>query len=129
MEKPFAFAYGFKAHCTSINERFSKLEGCLRSIRKIKIKKFPPFGNELLSPSKHISLTACLIMHPSKQKYICDYYHRCIISSGLLFDDIIMNIIRNKKLAHPIEENDCLFTQIENHTIYMYRGHFNTFSR
>ena len=24
MKKPFEFAYGFKSHCTSINERFSK---------------------------------------------------------------------------------------------------------
>ena len=29
MQKQFVFAYGFKSHCTSINERFSKLEGYL----------------------------------------------------------------------------------------------------
>ena len=52
MKKPFDFAYGFKSHCISINERFSKLEVCLHSIRKNKIKTFLPFGNELLSPSK-----------------------------------------------------------------------------
>ena len=28
MKKPFKFAYEFKSHCTSINERLFKLEGC-----------------------------------------------------------------------------------------------------
>ena len=52
MEKPFEFAYEFISHCTSINERFSKLEGCLHSIWKNKINIFPPFGNEFLPPLK-----------------------------------------------------------------------------
>ena len=51
-KKTFEFAYGFKSKCTSINERFSKLEGCLRSRTNIYKKTFPPFGNELLPPSK-----------------------------------------------------------------------------
>ena len=34
-KKPFEFAYGFKSHCTSINENFSKLEGCLQSLPNI----------------------------------------------------------------------------------------------
>ena len=52
MKKPFDFAYEFKSQCTSINERFYKLEGCLHSIPKNKIKTFTPFGNEFLPPSK-----------------------------------------------------------------------------
>ena len=99
MKKPFEFTYGFKSNCTSINERFSKLEGCPHSILKNKINTSPPFGNEFLPPPKNISLTYCPIMYPSKQKYICNYYPICIMSSGLMFDDIIMNIISNKKLA------------------------------
>ena len=122
MKEPHDFMYGFKSKCTSINERLSKLEGCINSRRKNKSKTFPPFGNELLPPSKHISLTACPIMYPLKQKDLCDYYPRCILSSGLMFIYIIIYIMRNNKLAHPTEENDCLFTQIENYIIYMYRG-------
>ena len=76
----------------------------------------------LLPLSKKISLTDCPIMYPLKQKDTCDYDPICNMSSGLMFYYIIMNIIRNKNLAHPIEENECLFTQIENHIIYMYRG-------
>ena len=103
MKKPFDFAYEFKSQCTSINERFYKLEGCLHSIPKNKIKTFTPFGNEFLPPSKNISLTACPIMYPLKQKYLCDYDPGCIISSGLVFDYIILNIISNKKLARHNE--------------------------
>ena len=50
------------------------------------------------------------------------YDPRCIMSSAFMFDDIIMNIIRNNKLALHNEENDCLFTNIKNNVIYMYRG-------
>ena len=100
-EKPFEFAYGFKSHHTSINERFSELEGCLHSSRKNKIKTFTPFGTEFLPQSKNISFTDFPIMYPLKKKDIYDYDPRCIMSIGLMFDDIIMNIIRNKKLAHP----------------------------
>ena len=76
------------------------------------MKKFPPLGNEFLPPFKKITFTNEHIMYPLKQKDICDYDPRCIMSRGLMFDDIIMNIIRNNKLAHHIEENDFLFTLI-----------------
>ena len=116
-----------KSHSTSINEILSKLEGCLHSRRKNKIRTFPPFVNEFLPPSKNIPLTDLPIMYPLKQKDLYDYDPRCIMSSGLMIDDIIMNIIRNKKLSHPTEENDCLFTHIENNIIYMYRGSLQDF--
>ena len=38
------------------------------------------------------------ILNSSKQKEICDYNYRCLISIGLMFDDIIMNILRKKAL-------------------------------
>ena len=56
-------------------------------------------------------------MYPMKQKDLCDHDPRCIMSSGLMFDDIIIDIIRNKKLAHPTEENDFIFTHIGNNII------------
>ena len=66
MKKPFKFAYGFKSNCTPINERFSKLEGCLHSRPKVKGKTFPTFGNEFLPPPKTISLTGYPIIYPLK---------------------------------------------------------------
>ena len=106
------FIYGFKSQCTSINERFSTLEGCPHPRWKNKSKTFPPLGNELLPTSKNITLKDYHIMYPMKQKDICDYDPRCIMSIGLMFDEIIIDIIRNKKFAHPTETNGCLFNII-----------------
>ena len=58
-----------------------------------------------------------------KNKDICDYDPICIISSGLMFDEIIMYNIRRIKLSHNYtEEHDCVFTQIDTNMIYIYRG-------
>ena len=59
-------------------------------------------------------------MYLLKQKDLCDYDPGYIMSSALMFDDTIMNIISNKKLAHTIEKNDCLFTYIEKHHLYVH---------
>ena len=67
-------------------------------------------------------------MYPLKQGDICDYDPRCILSSDLMFDDIIVNIISNNKLARHNEENDFIFTQIKNNIIYMYRGSLQDFT-
>ena len=56
-------------------------------------------------------------MYPLKYKDICDYDPIYIMSSGFIFDDIIINIITNKKLSHPIEANDCHFIHIENNIV------------
>ena len=64
-------------------------------------------------------------MYPMKHKYLCDYYPICIMSRGFIFDDITMGIIRKNEFPHPTEENDFLFTHIDNNIIYMYRGNFN----
>ena len=42
------------------------------------------------------------------------------MSSGLMFNDTVVNIISNKKLERHNEE-DAFFTKIENNNIYMYR--------
>ena len=42
------------------------------------------------------------------------------MSSGLMFDYIIMNILRNKKLECHDKEYDYFFTNIYNKSIYMY---------
>ena len=42
-------------------------------------------------------------MYPMKQKDLCDYYPRCIMYSGLIFDDIIMGIIRKNEFPYPTE--------------------------
>ena len=64
-----------------------------------------------------------------KNKDICDYDPRCIMSSGLMFDDIIMGHIKRNVLSHHTAENDCVFTQNVSHIIYIYTGgHYKIFT-
>ena len=49
-------------------------------------------------------------MYPMKQKYLCDYNPRYIMSSGFMFDEIIVVIVRENEFPHPTEEKDCFFT-------------------
>ena len=66
-------------------------------------------------------------MYLMKQKDICDYDTICIMYNGLMFDDIIMDIIRNNEFSHPTEENDYILTYTENNIIYMYKGSLQYF--
>ena len=59
---------------------------------------FPQFGNVFLPSFKNIILKGHPIIYPLKQKYICDFNHICIVPNGLVFDDIILNMISNKVL-------------------------------
>ena len=52
MKEPHDFMYGFNYQCTSINEQFYKLEGCIHSRQKNKLKTFTPLENVFLPPSK-----------------------------------------------------------------------------
>ena len=63
-----------------------------------------------------------------KNKDICDYDPICIMSSGLMFDDIIMDHIKRIQSSHNYtEEHDCVFTQIDTDIIYIYRGSLQDF--
>ena len=93
INKPLGVGYGFKLQRFSINERFSKLQGCRQSRPPNQKLIFPPFGNGFLPSSKNIILKD----HPI-QNDICYYNHRCLMSSGLIFDYIIMNIFSKKLL-------------------------------
>ena len=58
-----------------------------------------------------------------------DYDPRCFMFSGLMFNDIIMNIIRNKELECHKEEVDCFLKNIGEKNIICTGGNFNTFTR
>ena len=61
-----------------------------------------------------------------KNNDVCDYDPRCIMSIGLMFDDIIMDHIKRIVSSdNPTAEHDCFFTHIVSDIIYIYRGHFN----
>ena len=82
----------FKSNCTSINERLYKLEVYLQS-RKIKSNTFTPLQKVFLPPSKKITLKKSNTTFPMKNKDLCDNDPRCIMSCGLMVDDIIMDHI------------------------------------
>ena len=50
------------------------------------------------------------------------------MSGGLMVDNIIMNIFRKKALECHVQVVDSYFTKTDNNKIYMYRGHFKTFT-
>ena len=127
MKKQNDIQYVFKPQCTYINELFSKMEGCLNS-RQNKSKTFPPLENEFLPPSKNITLKRNHFIYPMKNKDLCEYDPRFIMSSGLMFDDIIMGKINLNELPHHTAETDCVFTQIVSNIIYVYRGSLQDFS-
>ena len=127
MKKQYRIRLVFKSQCTSINERISKLEVHLHS-RKIRSKTFLPLQNVFLPPSKKITLKNNHFIFPMKNKYICDYDTRYIMSSGLMFDDIIMDHIKIIQSSHNYtEEHDCVFTPIDTDMIYIYRGSLKDF--
>ena len=86
------------------------------------------FQSEFLPPSKNITLKKDHIIYPMKDKDLCDYDTRCIMSSGLMFDKIIMGTIKRNVLSHHTAKTDCFFTQIVSHIIYIYRGSLQYFS-
>ena len=45
-----------------------------------------------------------------------------------MFDYIIINMIRNKVLEYRVEEVDIYFTKMDNNKMYIYIGHYNTFT-
>ena len=100
MKKQNCIQSVFKSQCTSINERFYKLEGYIHS-RKNKLKTFPPLQNEFLPPSNKITLKRNHFIYPMKNMGLCDYDPRCIMSIGLMFDDIIMGTIKRNEFPHP----------------------------
>ena len=72
--------------------------------------------------SINIILNGQYILYPLKQKDKCDYNHRCLMSRGLISDDIIINISRNKSVNQQVEVVDSYLSKTENNKIYMYRG-------
>ena len=52
----------------------------------------PIFDNEFLSSSKQLKIGRRDFIFPIKHEGICNYNPRCFMSSGLMLDDIIMNL-------------------------------------
>ena len=128
-EKQHNILYGFKSQYTSINWRLSKFEGCLNSRRENESKAFPQLTNEFLPPSKNISLKKDHTIYPMNQKDLCDYDPICIMSSGAMFDDIIMDTIKWNEFPHLTAETYFVLQilVLTSIFIFMYKGLTSSF--
>ena len=110
-----------KSHFYSINERFSKFQCSCQYRKSQKRYIFTKSCIDFLTSSKNIKLNSKQIIYPLKQVDICDYTHRCIISSGLMFNDIIINLLSNK--TEPTHGSFWwLFYKKKDNNIFMCRG-------
>ena len=94
----------FETNCSSVEQRFKKLgDGLLSKIEKNN-HTCPIFDNDFLAYSNQIKLKSTDYIFPIKQDDICDYNPLCFLSSGMMLDDIIMNIFtqstKNTTEAH-----------------------------
>ena len=80
---------------------------------------FPQFGDNFITLIKNYYSEGHPIIYLLKQKDKWDYNPICMMSSGLMFDDIIMNMIRNKVLEYHVAVVDSYLTKMENTIIYM----------
>ena len=88
---------------------------------------FPPFGNGFFTFIKIYNIERSSNSLSVEKKDICDYNPRCLMSSGFVFYDNIMNILRNKALEFCVVVVDRYFTKTDNKTNYMYRGSLQEF--
>ena len=56
----------------------------------------PMFVNDFLASSKQMKLCFRYYIFPIKQDDICDYNTLCFMSSGLMLDNIIMNLFTDR---------------------------------
>ena len=66
---------------------------------------------------------------PIKQEDICDYNPLCFMSSGLMIDDIIMNLFTDgtEKTMDSVQKH--LFFKIQDDTIHLTKGYLQDFTR
>ena len=58
-----------------------------------------------------------------KNMDLCDNDPRCIMSSGLMIDDIITDHIKITQSSQGYKKgHDCVFTQMDTNMIYIYTG-------
>ena len=63
----------------------------------------------------------------SKQVNICDYNPTCLMPSGLMFDEIMTNLFRNRIEKQHVEVVDIYFTKHRTTTFLCTQSHFKMF--
>ena len=63
-----------------------------------------------------------------KNKDLCDHDPRCIMSCGLMCDDIIMDFIKRTESSKKLKQGyDFVFSQMDTDTVYIYSGTLQDF--
>ena len=88
----------------------------------------PMFDNDFLASSKQMKLCTTDYIFPIKQDNICDYNPLCFMSSGLMLDDIIVNLFTDGKEQTTDSYYNYLFSKIQDDTIHLYKGSLQDFT-
>ena len=86
------------------------------------------FDNELLAFSKQLKLFPIDFIFPIKQEDICDYNTWCFMSSGLMLDEIIMDLFSDitKQTTDSMEKD--FLSKIQDDIIYLYKKSLQNYS-
>ena len=86
------------------------------------------FDKEFLSSSKQLKLCPKDCIFPIKQEDICDNNPLCFMTSGLMIENIIMNLFTDstQKTTDSVQKH--LFSKIQDDTIHLYKGSLQDFT-
>ena len=119
----------FETNCSSIEQRFKKLgDDLLSKIGKNK-HTFPIFDNDSLASSNQIKLKSTDHIFPIKRDDICDYNPLCFMSSGMMLDDIIMNIFTQSTKNTNKAKQEQFFSRSKDFVIQLFKGSMQEFTR
>ena len=118
----------FETNCSSIRQRFMKLgDGLLKKGGKNK-HTCPIFDNDFLASSNQIKLCTTDYNFTVKQDDIYDYNPLCFMSSGIMIDDMIMNIFPQSTKKSMAAHQEHLFSRFKDYSIQLYKGYMQEFT-
>ena len=118
----------FEIKCSSIRQRFKKIgDGLLRKRGKNK-QTSRIFDNDFLVYSNQMKLKSTDYIFPIKKDDICDYNPLCFMSSGMMFDEIIMNIFTQITKESTVAHQENLFSIFKDNSIKLYKVSMQDFT-
>ena len=89
---------------------------------------YPMFDNEFLASSKQIKPCPRDFIIPIKQENIWDYNPLCCMFSGLMLDDIIMNLFTDSIEQTTYSVHKHLFYKLQDDKIHLYKRSLQDFT-
>ena len=87
----------------------------------------PMFDNDFVASLNQMKLCTTDYIFPIKQEDICDYNPLCYMSSGLMLDDIIMNLFTESIKSQQNHIRN-IFFRIQDDIIHLYKGYMQDFT-